>query len=65
MADNYCTNVSHIGEETSNNFVQTSRHFHNLLNVYLYCHNLKWGGSLALLWAARHGQRVPAQKSLE
>ena len=46
-------------------FTQTNLRLHTLLNVYLYCYNTQWGGSSALLWAAKHGQKTTAQKSLD
>ena len=48
-----------------NAFTQTNRRLYNLLNDYLYRHNVRQFGSSALLWAAKHGQEATAQKLLD
>ncbi|KAJ5951378.1 uncharacterized protein N7479_009791 [Penicillium vulpinum] len=52
-------------ESDINALSRTTRQLHNLLNKYLYKHNVKHNGGCALEWAARHGRTSVAQKSLE
>ncbi|KFY69657.1 hypothetical protein V496_00063 [Pseudogymnoascus sp. VKM F-4515 (FW-2607)] len=51
--------------ETSNAFSQTKSRLYDVLNTYLYRHNVQRLGSSGLWWAARHGQEATAQKFLE
>ena len=51
-------------ERDINAFAQANRRLYRLLNTYLYRYNIRQSGSSALLWAARHGQEVTAQKLL-
>ncbi|PKK41421.1 hypothetical protein CI102_15091, partial [Trichoderma harzianum] len=51
-------------ERDINALVQTNRHIYNLLNTYLYQHNVRFCGSRALLWACEHGRAVTAQRLL-
>src|SRR4051794_16325897 len=46
-------------------FARTNHRLYNLLNTYLYRHNVRQLGSSALLWTAIHGQEATAQKLLE
>src|SRR5215471_10038769 len=52
-------------ERDLNAFTRTNYHLYNILNPYLYRHNVQQCGSLALLWAANYGQKGTAQKLLE
>jgi hypothetical protein len=51
-------------ERDINAIAQANRRLYYLLDSYLYRYNIQQSRSLALLWAARHGQEVTAQKSL-
>jgi ankyrin repeat protein len=52
-------------ERDINAIAQVNCRLYCLLDSYLYCYNIQQSGSSALLWAARHGQEVTAQKSLK
>jgi ankyrin repeat protein len=52
-------------ERHINAFTQTNRRLYNLLNTYLYRHNVHQLGSSALLWAAERGQKATVQKLLK
>ena len=56
VADNLRT------ERNINAFARTSRRLYNLLNTYLYRHNVKRFEGSALLWALEHGRQKTAQK---
>jgi ankyrin repeat protein len=45
-----------------NALTRTNRYFYNLLNPYLYQHNIRLSGSSALLWAATFGREGIARK---
>lgn len=45
-------------------FIRVSRRLYNLIDKYLYCHNIKHRGSSALLWAAEHDRESTARKLL-
>ncbi|KAL2861215.1 uncharacterized protein BJX67DRAFT_385963 [Aspergillus lucknowensis] len=47
-------------ENDINAFARASRALHNLLNKYLYQHNVKHGDSSALFWAATKPQHTTA-----
>src|SRR5271156_3654705 len=51
-------------EKDINALVRTNRYLYNLLNPYLYRHNIRLFGSSALQWAARCGQEGTARKML-
>ncbi|KAF2193472.1 hypothetical protein K469DRAFT_513758, partial [Zopfia rhizophila CBS 207.26] len=51
-------------ERDINGLTRTNRRFHNLLNTYLYRHNVQRYGGLALLWAAEHGQETTTRMLL-
>jgi ankyrin repeat protein len=51
-------------ESDINAFARVNRRLHNVLNSYLYSHNVQCGGSSALWWAVRHGEKKTAQNSL-
>ena len=51
-------------ERYINAIAQANCRLSHLLDSYLYRYNVQQSGSSALLWAARHGQEVTAQKSL-
>ena len=44
--------------------IRVSRRLYNLIDKYLYCHNIKHRGSSALLWAAEHDHESTARKLL-
>ncbi|PWO22159.1 Arp, Ankyrin repeat protein, partial [Pyrenophora tritici-repentis] len=48
-----------------NAIAQADGRLYCLLDRYLYRYNIQQSGSSALLWAARHGQEVTAQKLLK
>ena len=48
-----------------NAFSQTNRRLHNLLNTYLYRHNVQRLGGSGLRWAARYEEEATARKFLE
>lgn len=48
-----------------NSFAQANTRLYNLLNTYLYRHNVQQLGGSALLWAAKHGKVTTAKKSLK
>jgi ankyrin repeat protein len=52
-------------ETDINAFTQTNRRLYNLLNTYLYRHNIQQSRISALLWAAKRGQDVTTRKLLE
>ncbi|KAL2368749.1 hypothetical protein BDBG_06518 [Blastomyces gilchristii SLH14081] len=47
-----------------NNFSQTCRDLHSILNNYLYRHDAKSGDPQALFWAAYKGRKSTARKAL-
>ncbi|KAH7042243.1 F-box domain protein [Macrophomina phaseolina] len=51
-------------EKDINAFSRANRRLYNILNTYLYRHNVRHGASSALLWAAQHGQEATAQRLL-
>ena len=56
--------AENIGRERDvSSVAQTSRHSSSLLRSNLYQRNVQRSGSLALLWAAEHGQQLTAQTS--
>src|ERR1700733_7188217 len=61
--------LQHISESLElerdiNALTRTNRHLYNLLNPYLYRHNIRLFRSSALSWAAKRGQEGTAQKLL-
>lgn len=52
-------------ERDINTFVRANRRLYNLLNAYVYRHNVQKFGSSGLLWAANCGQEAAAQKFLK
>lgn len=54
-----------IRESDINALVRTNRHFHRLLNLYLYQRNHRGNRYSGLLWAAKHGHVSTIQKWLE
>ena len=48
-----------------NAFARTNDRLYGILNPYLYRHNVERKHGTALTWAAKRGQDVTAQKSLE
>src|SRR5438552_5895155 len=60
-----CISENLESESDINAFTRTNRQLYFVLNDYLYRHNVqKFGGGSALLWAAKHGQEVAAQRLL-
>ncbi|KAF2177263.1 hypothetical protein K469DRAFT_677513, partial [Zopfia rhizophila CBS 207.26] len=59
-----CIAESLGSERDINAFTQINRRLYDLLNLYLYRHNIQDSGSSALLWAAIHGQEATAQRLL-
>jgi Ankyrin repeats (3 copies) len=51
-------------ERDINAFTRTNHHLYNLLNPYLYRHDIRLFRSSALRWAAEHGQEGTARKML-
>jgi len=47
-----------------NALIQTCRRFYSILDRELYRADVRWHGSSALLWAAKHGHVGTLQKSL-
>jgi ankyrin repeat protein len=60
-----CISENLQSEGDINAFSQTNRRLHDVLNTYLYRHNVQRLGSSGLWWAAKNGQEVTAQRFLE
>ena len=60
-----CISENLQSERDINAFSQTNSRLHDVLDTYLYRHNVQRLGSSGLWWAARHGQEATAQKFLE
>ncbi|QMW45818.1 hypothetical protein G4B11_009273 [Aspergillus flavus] len=58
VADNLSTDAD------LNALIQTHNRFYHLLKTYLFEHNVRYGESSALVWAAAHGHIEIAKKSL-
>jgi hypothetical protein len=48
-----------------NAFARINNRLYSILNPYLYRYNVERKDSTALIWAAKRGQDVTAQKSLK
>jgi ankyrin repeat protein len=59
-----CISKTLESERDINAFSQTNGRLHDVLNIYLYRHNVQRLGSSGLWWAARHGQEATAQRFL-
>jgi ankyrin repeat protein len=60
----HCISENQESERDINAFAQANRRLYRLLNNYLYCHNIHWSRSSALLWAAQQGQEAKVQRLL-
>ena len=60
-----CISENLEAERDINAFSRTSSHLHNVLNPYLYRHNVQRLGSSGLWWAAQDGQEATTRKFLE
>ena len=60
-----CISESLELERDINAFSQSNRRLHDLLNTYLYRHNIQQLGSSGLLWVAEHGREAAARKFME
>lgn len=53
--------ADNLGQRDVNAFARTNRRFFNLLNPFLYRHNVQHHGSSAIWWAIQHGEEATVE----